>query len=151
MTIHESIKISIPEALRAKDNVRLTTLRSLLTAFTNAVIAKKQKPNELLSDDEALAVIKRAANQRKDSIEQYEKGGRAELAEVEKSELVIIEAFLPEQLPREEIEKITRAKIDELGITEKKDAGRLMGTVMRELAGRADGAVVKEVVNTILV
>lgn len=151
MTIHESIKISIPEALRAKDNVRLTTLRSLLTAFTNAVIAKKQKPNELLSDDEALAVIKRAANQRKDSIEQYEKGGRAELAEVEKSELVIIEAFLPEQLPREEIEKITRAKIDELGITEKKDSGRLMGAVMRELAGKADGAVVKEVVNTILV
>ncbi len=150
MTIHETLKAAIPDAMRAKDTVRLTTLRSLVTAMTNEVVAKKRKPNEFLTDEEALAVLKRATNQRKDSIEQFEKAGRGDLAETEKAELAIIESFLPAQMSREEIEKIAREKMAELGVSGKADAGRFMGAVMKELKGKADGNDVKAVVDSLL-
>lgn len=150
MTIHETLKKGIPDAMRAKDEVRLRTLRSLATAMTNEVVAKKRKPDEFLTDEEAIAVLKRAANQRKDSIEQFTGGGRPELAEPEKEELSVIESFLPAQMSREEIEAIARAKMAEMGVSEKKDAGRFMGVLMQELKGRADGNDVKAVVDTLL-
>ena len=150
MTIHETLKKSIPDALRARDEVRLRTLRSLVTAMTNEVVAKKRKPDELLTDDEANIVLKRAANQRKDSIEQFEKAGRHELAGAEKAELAIIESYLPQMMLREEIEKVVRAKMAELGAQNKADAGKLTGTLMKELHGRADGAEVKVVVDSLL-
>lgn len=150
MTIHESIKAGIPEAMRAKDAAKLQTYRSLSTMMTNEVVAKKRKPDELLADEEALAVLKRAANQRKDSIQQYAAGGRPELAEQEKAELAVIEALLPAQMPREEIEAIVKAKIAALGVTDKSGAGKLTGAVMQELKGRADGGAVKEVVDSLL-
>lgn len=150
MTLHQTIKAGIPDALRAKDEVRLRTLRSLATMMTNEVVAKKRKPDEFLTDEEALAVIKRAANQRKDSIEQFEAAGRTELAAPEKEELAVIESFLPEQMSEEEIAVVVKAKMAELGISEKKDAGRFTGAVMQELKGRADGAVVKSVIDSLL-
>ncbi len=150
MTIHESIKGGIPEALKARDETRLRTLRSLSTAMTNEVVAKKRKPDQLLSDEEALAVIKRAANQRKDSIEQFEKGGRPELAVPENAELVILESYLPAQMNREEIERLARAKIEELGILKKEDVGKFIGALMRDLKGQADGELVKEIVNSLV-
>ncbi|HEY0979257.1 MAG TPA: GatB/YqeY domain-containing protein [Candidatus Paceibacterota bacterium] len=150
MTIHETIKAGIPDAMRAKDQVRLRTLRSLATAMTNEVVAKKRKPDEFLTDDEALAVLKRAANQRKDSIEQFTTGGRPELAEPEQEELAVIESFLPAQMSREEIEAAARAKMAELGITEKKDVGRFIGALMQDLKGKADGGEVKAVVDSLL-
>ena len=115
MTIHETIKAGIPDAMRAKDEVRLRTLRSLVTAMTNEVVAKKRKPDEFLTDEEALTVLKRAQNQRKDSISQFEAGGRSDLAEPEKAELVIIEVFLPAQMSREEIEVVARERAQALG------------------------------------
>ena len=151
MTLHETLKAGIPDAMRAKDEVRLRTLRSLVTAMTNEVVAKKRKPDEFLTDEEALAVVKRAANQRKDSIEQFEAGGRPELVVPEKEELAILESLLPAQMSREELETIARAKMAELGVSEKKDMGRFMGAVMQEVKGRADGNDVKEVVNSLLV
>lgn len=150
MSIHETTKAGIPDAMRAKDTVRLTTYRSLVTMMTNEVVAKKRKPDELLSDEEALAVLKRAANQRKDSIQQYESGGRPELAETEKEELAVIEELLPAQMPREEIEAVVKAKIAALGVTDKSGAGKLTGAVMQELKGKADGGAVKEVVDSLL-
>ncbi len=153
MTLHESIKAGIPEAMKARDAVRLSTLRSLITAMTNEVVSKKRMPNEFLTDEEALVVIKRAANQRKDSIEQYEAAGRPELAENEKLELVILETFLPELIAREEIEVIVKEKMAELGIlgsAEKSQAGKLTGTIMAELKGKADGADVKAVIDSLL-
>ncbi len=150
MTIHESIKAGIPEALKARDEVRLRTLRSLSTAMTNEVVAKKRKPDEFLTDDEALAVLKRAANQRKDSIEQFEKGGRPELAIPEKEELAIIGSFLPAQISREEIEVAARAKMAEMGVTSKAEMGKFMGALMKDFGGQADGNVVKEVLNGLL-
>lgn len=136
--------------MRAKDEARLRTLRSLSSAMTNEVVAKKRKPDEFLTDEEAYAVLKRAANQRKDSIEQFVAGGREELAAPEKEELEIIEAFLPAQMSREEIEVVAKAKMAEMGVTSKADAGRFMGSLMQELKGKADGGDVKAVVDTLL-
>lgn len=150
MPIHETLKKSIPDALRAHDEVRLRTLRSLTTLMTNEVVAKKRKPNEFLTDEEALVVLKRAANQRKDSIEQFEKASRHDLAEPEKAELLIIESYLPTMMSREEIESIARTKMTELNISSKADTGKFTGALMKELKGKADGADVKAVVDNLL-
>ena len=148
--MHQDIKAGIPVAMKARDEVTLRTYRSLSTMMTNEVVSKKRKPDEFLTDEEALAVIKRAANQRKDSIQQFEAAGRNELAAPEKEELAVLEALLPTLMSREEIEVIAKAKMAEMGVTDKKDAGRFMGAVMQELKGRADGADVKAVVDALL-
>ena len=148
--IHTDIHEQIKEAMRAKDALRLSVLRGLLAAFTNEAVAKKRKPHELLSDEEALAVIKRAGNQRRDSIEQFSKGNRKDLADKETAELNLLEEYLPAQMSREDIEKVAKAKKEALGITDKKDMGRLMGEVMKELKNQADGKVVREVINALL-
>jgi uncharacterized protein YqeY len=150
MTIHETLKAGIPDAMRAKDEVRLRTLRSLVTAMTNEVVAKKRKPDEFLIDEEAVVVLKRAANQRKDSIEQFEKGGRPDLIEPEKAELAIIESFLPAQMSREEIEAVVKAKMAEMDISSKAEAGKFTGAVMKDLKGKADGGDVKAVIDSLL-
>lgn len=132
----------------AKDEVRLMVLRGLVTSFTNELVAKKRKPDEELSDEDALAVISRAVKQRKDSIEQFDKGGRADLAESEKKELAILETFLPPQMSREEIEVYVRQKKEEMNPTPDKK-NQFMGMVMKDLKGKADGMVVKEVVDSL--
>lgn len=147
MAIHEDLKKQIPDAMRAKDAVKLQTLRSLVTAMTNEVVNKKRKPDEFLSDDDALAVLKRAANQRKDSIEQFEKAGRNELAEPEKLELAIIEGYLPAQMSEEEVKSAVVAKVAELGVSTKADANKLIGALMRDLKGKVDGTLVKQLVD----
>ena len=150
MIIHENLKKSIPDAMRARDEVKLRTLRSLVTMMTNEVVAKKRRPDAFLTDEEALTVLKRAANQRKDSIEQFEKASRPELAISEKEELVIIESYLPEMMSSEEIEAFAKAKMAEMGISDKAEAGKFTGTIMKELKGKADGADVKAVIDRLL-
>jgi len=137
-------------AMKARDQLRVDTLRGALAAFTNELVAKGRKPTEALSDDEAIAVLKRLAKQRKEAAEQYEKGGRTELAEKESSELKIIEEFLPQMASREEIEKVARAKMVEMNITDAVGMGKLTGAVMKAMAGRADGQTVKEIVAALL-
>ena len=150
MAIHETLKKSIPDALRARDEVRLRTLRSLVTAMTNEVVAKKRKPDEYLNDDEAFAVIKRSVNQHKDSIEQFTKASRMDLVEPEQAELAILEAYLPAMMNRDEIMTVAKAKMVELGVSGKADAGKFTGALMKELKGKADGADVKAVVDSLL-
>jgi uncharacterized protein len=150
MSIHETLKNAIPEALRARDEVRLRTLRSLVTAMTNEVVAKKRKPDEFLADEEASAVLKRASNQRKDSIDQFEKGGRQDLADPERAELAIIDSYLPAQMGRDEIMAIAKAKMAEMNISNKADTGKFTGVLMKELKGKADGGDVKAVVDSLL-
>ncbi len=150
MAIHETLKKSIPEALRAHDEVKLRTLRSLVTAMTNEVVAKKRKPDEFLTDEEAIAVLKRSSNQRKDSIEQFTKANRTDLIAVEQAELEIIDSYLPQMMPRAEIEAIAKAKMAELGVTWKAEAGKLTGMLMKDLKGKADGADVKAVIDALL-
>lgn len=133
-------------AMKARDSIRLDTLRGALTAFTNELVAKGKKPTEEIDDQDAIAVLKRLAKQRKEAAESFEKGGRTELAEKEKSELTILEEYLPRRASREEIEKVAIAKKEELGVTDASGVGKLTGAVMKEMAGNADGTVVKEVI-----
>lgn len=137
-------------AMKARDSVKVDTLRGALTAFTNELVSKGRKPTEELTDAEAIAVLKRLAKQRKEAAESYASGGRAELAAKEMSELHIIEAYLPQGASKEEIEKIARAKMQELGITDKSGAGKLTGAVMKAMAGAADGNDIKDVVASLL-
>lgn len=136
-------------AMKARDALRVQTLRGALAAFTNELVAKGRKPTEELTEADAITVLKRLAKQRKDSAEQFTKGNRPELAEKESNELKIIEAYLPQTANREEIEKVARAKMTELGITDASGAGKLTGAVMKEFAGNADGADVKAVISSL--
>lgn len=147
--IHEQIKSEVKQALKEKNEVKLLVVRNILSAFTNELVAKKQKPDEMLADADALGVIKRLAKQRQDAIEQFTQGGRPELAEAEQKELAFLKTYLPPTLSREEIKKVAVAKQAELGAT-KKESGQLMAALMREFKGQADGADVKAVVDEIL-
>ena len=145
--VQKEIKEKIKDAMKARDDIKLSVLRGLSAAFTNELVATKRKPDEELTDDEAIAVIKKQAKQRRESIEQFKSGGRNELAEKEEKELAILSEYLPEEMSRQEIEKIANIKKAELGVTDKSKMGILMGAVMKETKGKADGAVVKEVVD----
>ncbi len=147
MSLHQDIREQMTEAMKARDTVRLNVLRGLLSSFTNEAVVKKRKPDEELSDEEVLTVIGRAVKQRKDSIEQFEKGGRADLAGVEKSELVILETYLPAQMSRDEIIMYVKSK----PMSQTSGKNQFMGMIMKELKGKADGALVKEVIDTIIV
>jgi uncharacterized protein YqeY len=144
---HTELKEAAKAAMKNKETVKLAVLRGIMAAATNELVAKKRKPDEELAEEELLAVISRAAKQRKDSIEQFEKGGRPELAASEKEELAIIEAMLPAQMSEAEIEAAAKAKAAELGVTDKSGANKLMGMLMKDLKGRADGTLVKAVVD----
>lgn len=149
MTLHETIKASLKDAMKAKEEVRLRVIRHIMTAATNELVATGRTPQELLTDEEVLTVIKRLAKQRKESILQYEAANRPELAEPEKVELVVLETYLPQLMSQEEIKPVAEAKKAELGIEDKAKMGMLVGAVMKELAGKADGGDVKTVVEAL--
>lgn len=150
MSLQQTIKDSTKDAMKARDSVRVTVLRGLSTAFVNELVAKGQTPQSEISDEDALNVIKRASKQRKDALDQYTKGGREDLADIEKAELAIIEEFLPTLMSQDEIRPIVEAKIAELEVTDKSGAGKLIGALMRDLNGKADGGDVKAVVDDLL-
>ena len=133
----------------AKDSLRLETYRGMLAAFTNELVSKNRKPNETLEDEDALAVITRLSKQRKDSIEQFKKGNREDLVKKEQAELAILETYLPKLIDRNEVEKIAQSKKNELGISDATKKGMLMSAIMKDLKGKADGTVVKEVVDSL--
>ena len=157
MSIHETIKNQIKDALRAKDTIRLETLRGLNALFQNELLVQKSPAeadsNGFLGDDKVLALIKRSAKQRNDSIEQFTKGGRTDLVEKEKTELNILQSFLPAMMPREQIKIVASQKIKSLkstGTFDAKAGGKITGMIMKELAGKADGGDVKAVVEELL-
>ena len=149
MSLQTEIKGGIKDAMLAKDTVRLEVLRGMSASFTNELVAKGRTPQDALTDEEVLAVITKLAKQRKDSIEQYTKGGREDLASEEKAQLLILEKYLPKLMDKSEVETIAKGKKDELGITDSAKKGMLMSALMKELKGKADGMVVKEVVDSL--
>ena len=151
MSLHEQIKNNIKEAMKARDVVRLEVMRGLLTAFTNELVATARTPQDMLTDEEAIKVITRASKQRKDSIEQFTKGGRMDLVDVETDQLKIIEEFLPKLMEESEIEEVVKTKIRELEVRDLTKKGMFMAGVMKELKGKADGSLVKEVVDRLFV
>lgn len=149
MSLQADIKSQMIEAMKAREALKLSVIRGLLSAFTNEAVAKGKTPQDELSDEEALAVIARAVKQRKDSIEQFEKGSRPDLAQAEKDELAILQAYLPAQMSSEEIAVYIREKVArEKPPVDKKN--QFMGIIMKELKGRADGTVVKEELDKVL-
>jgi uncharacterized protein len=152
MTLHETIKNQIKDALRAKDTIRLETLRGLNALAQNEMMTSGAT-GEYLADEKMLALIKRSVKQRKDSIDQFTKGGREDLAAKERSELIILEAFLPSMMPLEEIKIIAHQRIEALkaqGTFDLKASGKIVGMLMKELAGKADGNDVKTAVEGLL-
>lgn len=149
MSLQENIKSEIKAAMMAKDTVKLTVIRGLVSAFTNELVSLGRTPQSELSDEEVLAVIRRAVKQRKDSVDQFTKGGRADLADAENAELSILEKYLPAMMSQDDIRKIAEAKKVELGVTDKTKVGLLMSALMKDLKGKADGGDVKVVVESL--
>lgn len=147
--MQDTIKAQIKAAMMAKEADKLQVLRLISAAFTNELVSQGRPPTEVLSDDDCMKVIKRMAKQRKDSIEQFTAGGRADLAESEQAELAIVEALLPAQMSEEEIESKIKAKLAESPLDPTKK-GQFVGTMMKELGGNADGALVKSVIDRLV-
>jgi uncharacterized protein YqeY len=142
----DQIREDMKQAMRNKDTVALNTLRGLMAACTNEVVAQGGRPQDAITDELVAGVVKRLVKQRKDSVEQYKSGGRDDLVANEQAELAILENYLPEMMSREQIAEIAAKKKEELGITDASKAGILVGAVMKETQGNADGSTVKEVV-----
>ena len=133
-------------AMKAKDILKVEVFRGLKSAFVNELVATKRLPTDPLPDADAVTVLKREVKKRKESADAFRAGNRPELAEKEDAERRILEAYLPPTLPKTDILKYALAKKLELGITDKKEMGKFMGLIMKELGGKADGADVRDVV-----
>lgn len=143
MGLLERIGVEIKKAIKDRNDDLLRTLRML----KSDIMYEKTKGTEDLSDDKILEIIIRASKKRKEAIEEYKKAGRDDLAERELNELRIIEKYLPKQLTDEEIQESIEKKIDEIGEITQKDFGKIMGMLMKDLKGKADGAIVKRLLN----
>ena len=138
MSLQKRIDEDLKDAMRAKDTARLSVLRLLKAALKNAAIEKVGADGEL-SDADAVAVIRKQVKQRQDSIESFEKGGRADLAEKEKSEIAVLSNYLPRAMNAEELQKIVGETIAEVGATSRAQMGAVMKALQPKIAGRADG------------
>lgn len=147
MTLVEKINAELKASMLAKDADRTGALRMLKSAIGYAQIEKKVEP---LPDADVLAVVQKEAKKRRDSIEEFERGGRAELAAKEAAELKVLAEFLPQQLSPEELETLVKAAIAEAGATSKKDMGAVMKVAQAKAAGRADGKALSGLVNRLL-
>lgn len=150
MSLAKTIREEMKNAMRAKEALRLEVLRGILASFINELVAKRRPPQDELGDEDALTVLKRMVKQRKDSAEQFTKGARPELAEKEMREIAIIEEFLPKMMSRDEIRPIAERKKVELGVVDKTGMGKLIGAVLKECKGAADGGDVKAVIEELL-
>ena len=138
MTLTQRVDEDLKEAMRDKNATKLGVLRMLKSALKYAAIEKSGADGEL-SEAEATQVIRKQVKQRQDSIESFEKGGRAELVAKEKGELSILQSYLPQAMSADELARIVRETIAELGATSKAQMGAVMKALQAKVAGRADG------------
>lgn len=162
MSFKKKIQADIKKAMQDKDVLKVSVLRMAMANILNKEKEKRAKLNKAgdlpaggedkldelsqLTDEEIIEVISSEAKKRKDSIEQYQKGNREDLAEQEKKELDILNDYLPEQMDEEEIRKIVKQKIEELGASAPQETGKVMGAIMPQLKGKADGNVISKIV-----
>ena len=147
MSLSDRLSQEIKSAMLARDADRLTPLRLLKSAIGYAQIERK---TENLEDADVIAIIQKEIKKRRDSIDQFEKGGRPELAAKEKAELAVLETFLPQPFSNEELEQLVRATIQEIGATTKKEMGVIIKAVQAKAAGRADGKTISALVGKLL-
>jgi uncharacterized protein YqeY len=169
MSLKDQLMQDLKQAMKSGQETRKATIRMLRSAVNQAELEKRsayinaeqKKGTDIesltlnddqftLTDDEVLAVIQKQAKQRRDSIAEYQKGGRDDLVAAEEAELVILEAYLPRQMARDEVTEVARQAAAELGISDMSGMGALMKHLMTELKGKADGRMVNEVVREIL-
>ena len=148
MTLFEQINKDIPAAMKAKDKVRLETLRNIKKYFIEAQTAPGAA--EVLSDDNALKILSKLAKQGRDTAALYTEQGRPDLASDELAQVAVIEEYLPQPLSAEELEAEVKNIISKVGATGPKDMGKVMGVASKKLAGRADGKAISELVKKIL-
>jgi len=142
MSIKDRLSAEMKDAMRARDSVKVSTIRMVLSSVKYKEIEKGGP----LDDDGMVSVLATAAKQRKEAIEQYRKGGRDDLAEKESSELAVIESFMPQQMSPEEVEEVVKKAITDTGASAPKDMGRVMKELMPQLKGKADGKLINELV-----
>ena len=147
MSLQDRLAQEIKAAMLARDADRLGALRMLKSAAGYVQIEKKI---ESLPDADFVALVQKEVKKRRDSIEQFEKGGRPELAAKERAEVIILEAFLPQAFSSDELEQLVRATIQEAGATSKKDMGAVIKAVQAKAAGRADGKSISTAVGKLL-
>lgn len=148
MSLKDRISEDIKAAMKAKDKVRLETVRSIKKVIIEEESTARGKGQDQLTPEQELEILTRLAKQRKDAIAQYTDANREDLANQEAAELAIIEEYLPAQLSDAEIEAIIDDLIAKTGATAAKDMGKVMGPAMKTLKGRADGAKVQSMVKT---
>lgn len=142
MSLQEQISAALKDAMRARDEVKMATLRLVLTAIKN----REKEARSLLEDQEVISVITTQIKQRRESIEQYQKAGREDLVQREESELQILQGYMPEQVSEEEIANTLDEIIAEVGAVSMKDMGKVMKAAMAKLAGKAEGGVINAMV-----
>jgi len=147
MTLLERLSQELKAAMLSKDTERLSTLRLLKSAIGYAQI---ERETDTLPDAEVFAIIHKEVKKRREAVEQYEKGGRPELASKEKQEILVLESFLPRPLSAEALEQLVRAAIQETGATGKKQMGQVIKAVQSKATGRAEGKVISELVGKLL-
>ncbi|PIR73376.1 MAG: aspartyl-tRNA amidotransferase [Candidatus Moranbacteria bacterium CG10_big_fil_rev_8_21_14_0_10_35_21] len=145
MGLKQKIAEDLKSAMKAGDAIKRDALRMMDSMIKNTEIELKKKEAGL-SEEEITSVIGRGIKQRKDSVTQYESGGRTDLAEKEKKEIEILSAYLPEQMGEEEVRKIVKETITQSGATSKAEMGKVMGMAMGKMKGQADGTLVKKIV-----
>jgi len=147
MSLENKITEDMKVAMKAKDTLKLKTIRTIKSQLKYFQIEKKL---ESVSDDDVLTVITRMCKQRKDSIEQFKNANREDLVSIEEDELSILIEYLPAQLSEEDVDKIVKAAINEIGATEKKQMGAIMKIVMPQVKGKADGKLVNQIASKYL-
>ena len=146
MTIEERLRADLKTAMRARDNVRKSTIRMALAALKNAQVAK----NADLTLDEELGVVSKEARQLKDAIVEFRRGNREDLVEVTSAQVSILEQYLPQPLGEDEVRALVQAAITETGASSPKQMGQVMRILMPQVRGRADGGMVSQMVRSIL-
>ncbi|MBP6879673.1 MAG: GatB/YqeY domain-containing protein [Candidatus Pacebacteria bacterium] len=148
--LHDQIKEKIKESMLARDQVMLASYRAILAGIGTEVTGRGMKPSEMLDDEGVISVITKLVKQRKDAISQFRAAGRNDLADEDQTQLDLFETFLPKMMSEEEIETFAKAKIAEMGEIDKSKSGMILGALMKDLKGKADGADVKKVVEKLL-
>ena len=148
MTLFDQISEDIKSAMKARDKVRLETLRNIKKVFLEAKTAPGA--NDTLEDDAALKIIAKLAKQGKETAVTYTQAGRQDLADAELAQVAVIEGYLPKQLSEEEITAIVKTIIAEIGATSMKEMGKVMGIANKQMAGKADGRVISGIVKALL-
>lgn len=146
MSLLEQLQQDMKTALKNKEKEKLSTIRMVRAAIKRAEIDQRGS----LSEDQVLDVIVREVKQRKEAIAEYKKADRQDLVEKEQAQLAVLESYLPKQLTEEELEQLIRETIDQLGVTSKKEIGKVMKTVMPKVKGKADGKVVNQIAQKLL-